>query len=679
MDKKEAKIRIEKLKAEINHHRYLYHVLDKPEISDSAWDTLKHELFKLEEQFPEFITKDSPTQRVGGKPLPFFKKIEHKILMLSIEDVFSGEEFSDWVKRISKLSPNIKEFYGELKIDGFSVSLIYKKGVLESGSTRGDGKTGEDVTENLKTIESIPLKLEVPAESEIKKIGFDYNFVSKQINFGEVEIRGEVYMTKAVFEKVNRDQKKLGLEPYANPRNTAAGSIRQLDPKIAASRDLDFLAFDIVSDFGQKEHSQEHELLKLLGFKTDKFSVKLDNLSGILDFWKKIKNTREKLEWEIDGLVISVNNNQIFSKLGVAGKTPRGAIAFKFPGKESTTIVNDIIVQVGRTGVLTPVAVLKPVDIGGTTVSRATLHNEDEIRRLDIRIGDTVIVQRAGDVIPDVVRVLKNMRSKNSKEFRFPSNCPVCKGKVAREEGESAYKCINKNCSAKHREKLYHFVSKKAFNIVGLGPEIIDKIADAGLVKSSADIFNLNSKDLLDLEGFAEVSANKLVDSIGKSKKVSLARFIFSLGIIHVGEETANLLAVYFGGFKELSQASLEELQKVPGIGEAASESIINWFEDKNNKELIQNLLKSGVEIKLQAKISKKLSGKTFVFTGTLENLSRDSAKEKVRMMGGDVSSSVSKETDYVVAGENPGSKSDNAKKLGVKIISEEVFLCLIS
>lgn len=679
MDKRKAKERIEKLKAEINHHRYLYHVLDRPEIPDSAWDSLKHELLKLEEQFPEFITKDSPTQRVGGKPLPFFKKVQHNSPMLSLEDVFTGEEFSEWIERIKKLLPGKKiEFFGELKIDGFAVSLVYKKGVFESGSTRGDGKTGEDVTENLRTIESIPLRLETPKESDLDKIGVDPKSVFKMLESGEIEVRGEVYMAKSAFEKVNREQKKKGDEPYANPRNTAAGSIRQLDPKIAASRDLDFLAYDLVTDLGQKEHSQKHAILKLLGFKADKFSKEFADLGEALEFWKKIKNQREKLAWEIDGLVISVNSTDFFAKLGVVGKTPRGAIAFKFPGRESTTIVKNIIVQVGRTGVLTPVAVLEPVDIGGTTVSRATLHNEDEIRRLDIRIGDTVIVQRAGDVIPDIVRVLKNLRAKNAKEFRFPLKCPVCKGEIIREKGEAAHKCINKNCPAKHREKLFHFVSKKAFNIVGLGPEIIDKLADAGLVKNSADIFNLDPKDLLDLEGFAKVSANKLIDSICKSKKVSLARFIFALGIIHVGEETANLLAIYFGGLKELFHASLDELQKVPGIGGAASESIISWFEDENNKYLIENLFKSGVEIKLQAKISKKLSGKTFVFTGTLENLSRDLAKEKVRMLGGDVSSSVSKETDYVVAGENPGSKFDNAKKFGAKIISETDFLKMV-
>ena len=679
MDKIEARERAEKLKAEINHHRYLYHVLDKPEISDLAWDSLKHRLLKLEEQFPDLITPDSPTQRVGGKPLPFFKKVAHQVPMLSLEDIFNIEEFSDWVKRIEKLSPNDKiDFFGELKIDGFAVSLIYEKGVLKIGSTRGDGQTGEDVTENLKTIEAIPLRLEILHKDDLVKAGLDPQKVARVLASGEVEIRGEVYMTKIAFEKVNREQKKQGLEPYANPRNTAAGSIRQLNPKIAAQRDLDFLAYNLVTDFGQSKHSQEHQLLKFLGFKTDRFALELEGLRDTARFWGKIQSQREQLEWEIDGLVISVNDNRIFSKLGIAGKAPRGAIAFKFPGRESTTIVKDIIIQVGRTGVLTPVAVLEPVDIGGVSVSRATLHNEDEIRRLNVRIGDTVIVQRAGDVIPDVVRVLKKLRPKNAREFNFPDKCPVCGGKVSRVAGEAAHKCINKSCPAKHRESLYHFVSKKAFNIVGLGPEIIDKLVDAWLIKTSADIFNLESEDLLSLEGFAEISANKLIDSIGKSKKISLARFIFALGVIHIGEETANVLALYFGSLENIADASLESLQKVPGIGGAASKSIRDWFDNESNKELVQNLIKAGVDVKSPPKISKKLAGKTFVFTGTLESITRDFAKEKVRLMGGDVSSSVSKETDYVVAGENPGLKFDSAEKFGVKIITEAEFLKMV-
>ncbi len=678
MDKTEAKERIQKLKAEINYHRYLYHVLDKTEISDSALDSLKHELFKLESQFPDLITLDSPTQRVGGSPLPFFKKVNHRSPMLSLEDVFGASEFEAWNQRILKLAPNEKlEFFGELKVDGFAVSLIYKKGILSTGATRGDGRVGEDVTENLKTIEAIPLVLREPKESEIKSIGLDPAKVFKIIKSGEIEIRGEVFMTKPIFKKINQEQKKLGLSEYANPRNTAAGSIRQLDPAVAAQRSLDFLAYDLVTDLGQTKHSEKHTLLKMLGFKTDKYAQELKNKESVSDFLAKIKKERDKLAWEIDGLVISVNKNQIYNKLGVVGKAPRGAVAFKFPGQESTTRVKDIIIQVGRTGALTPVAVLEPVDIGGTTVTRATLHNEDEIRRLDVRTGDTVVVQRAGDVIPDVIKVLKNLRPKNSKVFNFPKKCPVCGGEVKRAEGESAHRCVDKNCPAQKRENLYHFVSKKAFNIVGLGPEIVDKLVETGLVKNPADFFKLKPNDLLELKGFAEVSANKLVDSIKKSKKISLARFIYALGIIHVGEETANLLAVYFGGFEDLVLANVEELQKVPGVGEKAAQSIKGWFENAENKKLIGELLRE-IDIQSPLKISKKLAGKTFVLTGTLESLSRDDAKEKIRLMGGDVSSSVSKETDYVVAGENPGSKFDKAQTLGVKVISEREFLKIV-
>ena len=679
MKKKEAKERIEKLKAEINHHRYLYHVLDKPEISDSAWDSLKHELAALESRFPELITPDSPTQRVGGQPLPSFKKIGHAAPMLSLEDVFTAGEFEGWINRISKIVPDEKlDFFGELKIDGFAVSLVYRRGVLSVGATRGDGHTGEDVTANVKTIEAIPLKLREPKESELKNIGLDPGKILKLISSGELEARGEVFMAKSVFEKINRSQKKLGLSEYANPRNTAAGSIRQLDPAVAAQRRLDFLAYDLVTDLGQTEHSQEHALLKLLGFKTDSEARKLKNDKDVADFWNEILGKRKKMAWEIDGLVISVNKNKTYARLGVAGKAPRGAVAFKFPGVESTTKVKDIIVQVGRTGVLTPVAVLDPVDINGVTVTRATLHNEDEIRRLDVRVGDTVIVQRAGDVIPDVVRVLKKMRPKNSREFSFPKKCPVCGGAVKRLAGEAAHKCANKKCPAQHREGLYHFVSKKAFNIVGLGAEIVDKLVDEGLVKNPADFFKLEPKNLLGLEGFAEVSAGKLAESIQKSKKIPLARFIYALGIAHIGEETANLLAAYFGDFSGLMGADEPELQKVPGVGGKVASSVKAWFKDTENKKLVRELLEE-VDIQSPPKISKKLAGQTFVLTGTLENLSRDSAKEKIRLMGGDVASSVSKATDYVVAGANPGSKYDKAQSLGVKIISEKDFLEMVN
>ncbi len=679
MNKRAVQERIKKLKAEINHHRYLYHVLDKEEISPSALDSLKHELFKLEQQYPEFITPDSPSQRVVGKVLPFFEKVVHAAPMLSLEDVFNEKEFNDWSARISKLAPNKKlDFFGELKIDGFAVSLVYKKGILETGSTRGDGRTGEDVTNNLKTIEAIPLSLVEIRAADIHKLGLDYAGVSKVLESGELEIRGEVFMTKASFNKINSEQKRLNLPEYSNPRNTAAGSIRQLDPQLAARRNLDFLAYDLVTDLGQETHSQEHDILKLLGFKTDAEAEQLGSSEAVSNFWQKIQKKREKFHWEIDGIVISVNNNQVFSRLGIVGKTPRGAVAFKFPGQESTTIIKDILVQVGRTGVLTPVAILEPVDIGGVTVARATLHNEDEIRRLDVRVGDTVIVQRAGDVIPNVVVVLKNLRPKNAKQFHFPKKCPVCSGEVKRLEGEAAHRCLNKKCPAQKRENLYHFVSKRAFNIVGLGPEIIDKLMDAGLIKDAADIFKLKPEDMLGLDGFAELSANKLVESIKKSRKISLARFIYSLGIIQVGEETANLLALYFGNLTNLEQASPAELEKIPGIGSAASVSITAWFSDKNNKDLVKRIINNGVEIESVKRPSQKLKGLTFVFTGVLDTISRDDAKEKVRLMGGDVASSVSKETDYVVTGAEPGSKFNKAAKLGVKIISEKEFLKML-
>lgn len=679
MTLKEAKTRIEKLKREIDRHRYLYHVLDKSEISPSALDSLKHELHRLERQFPNLVTPDSPSQRVAGQPLPFFRKVAHAAPMLSLEDAFNAAEFSEWVGRVAKLTPHKKlDFLGELKIDGFAVSLVYKKGILAVGSTRGDGKVGEDVTENLKTIEAIPLRLRGPGELELKKIGLVEGRVLRAVTAGSLEIRGEVFMSKAAFEKINREQKKAGLAEYANPRNTAAGSIRQLDPALAAKRRLDFLAYDIVGDVGQITHAQEHQLLRLLGFKTDKLARELASAEAVVRFWNGVKNKRERLAWEIDGIVVSVNDNQLFGRLGVVGKTPRGAVAFKFPGKDAATRVKDIIVQVGRTGVLTPVAVLEPVQISGVTVTRATLHNEDEIRRLDIRVGDTVVVQRAGDVIPDVVKVLKNLRPKGAREFHFPKKCPVCAHAVVRVAGEAAHRCANKNCPAQKCEALYHFVSKKAFNIVGLGPEIIDKLVEVGLVKNAADIFELKPKDLLELEGFAEISANKLTASIQKSRKITLARFIYSLGIVHVGEETANLLAVYFGGLEDLKKAAVAELEKVPGIGGKAAKSIREWFNDNNNKRLITKLLNYGITIQSPPKISKKLAGQTFVFTGTLEKMTRDEAKEKVRLLGGDVSSAVSKDTNYVVAGQNPGSKFDKARQLGVKIISEKDFLDLI-
>lgn len=687
MTKQEAKKRIEKLKKEINHHRYLYHVLDRQEISDAALDSLKHELYKLEQEYPEFITPDSPTQRVGGKPLDKFKKIRHKTPMLSIEDVFSEEELEAWDQRIKKLlNPELTkqvDYFAEMKIDGFGISLIYKNGIFIEGSTRGNGRVGEDVTQNLKTINSIPLRLREPGESELKKLGFNAGLrkkLRKNTQKGEIEVRGEVYMTKKVFEKINKEREKRGEPLYANPRNTAAGSIRQLDPRLAASRDLKFLAYDLIANLGQETHQQEHQITRVLGFKTDtgKYCKKIEE---VMNFFKQVGGKREKLPFQIDGVVVNVNNNNIFEKLGAVGKSRRGRVALKFPGKQATTVVKDIKIQVGRTGALTPVAVLKPVSLGGTTISHATLHNEDEIERLDVRIGDTVIIQRAGDVIPDVVKVLKRLRVGKEKKFRMPKKCPICGSKVVRPKGEVIHRCTNSQCGAIQKQKLYHFVSKKAFNIEGLGPKIINQLMDEGLVSNPADIFELEEGDLIPLERFAEKSAGNLIKSINQSKNISFYRFIYSLGIRHVGEETAIDLANNFDNLKKLRRAKVDDLFKIKDIGGVVAKSIYNWFNKKRNLKLLDKLDKVGVKIMRSQKSkvkNQKLKNKVFVLTGELKTLTRDEAKEKIRALGGNISSSVSKNTDYVVVGKEPGSKYDDAKKLGVKIILEQGFLRML-
>ncbi len=595
--------------------------------------------------------------------------------MLSLEDVFEQEEFEAWQERIQKLVPLQKlDYFAELKIDGFAITLIYKNGVFVQGATRGNSKIGEDVTQNLKTIESIPLKLEVRqkfSNSSIEKK------VKQLVEKGEIEIRGEVYMTKTAFERVNKEREKQKLTPYANPRNTAAGSIRQLDPKVAASRQLEFLGYDIVTNFGQTTHQEEHQILRSLGFKTSQ-EAHCFNLKEIVKFWEKIKRIRNKLAYQIDGLVVKVNNNRVFNKLGVVGKAPRGAIAYKFPAKETTSLIKDIVVQIGRTGALTPVAILKPVRLGGTLVTRATLHNQDEIERLDVRIGDTVIVQRAGDVIPDIVKVIKKLRTGKEKKFKMPQQCPACAGKVIRPKGEVVYRCANDKCGLIQKRKLTHFVSKKGFDIEGLGPQIVEQLMDEGLVSGPADLFSLSQGDLIPLERFAEKSAANLVEAIDKSKKIALDRFIYALGIRHVGEETAIALSQYFGSLKKITQSNQERLSRIEDIGQIVAQSIFKWFNSKRNKELINDLIKYGVEIAEVKSFEKKLVGLTFVLTGELDKYTREEAKTKIRQLGGDVSGSVSQQTDFVVVGKNPGSKYDRARKLGVKIIGEEEFLKMV-
>lgn len=682
MTKQQAKNRIEKLKQEINHHRYLYHVLDKQEIFDAVLDSLKHELDVLEKEFPDLMTPDSPTQRVGGKALDKFKKVKHRNPMLSLNDVFSFEEVKGWEERIRKITPVFSEeikkygYFAELKIDGFAIELIYDNGFFKLGSTRGDGIVGEDVTQNLKTIEAIPLKLSARGGPSLgRKI--PEQFI----------VRGEVFMTKKAFDKINNEQKNKNLPLYANPRNLAAGSIRQLDSKIAAARDLSFLAYGIATDLGNATHEEDHQFCRELGFKIDKYAKRCADLDDILRFWEYIKVIRGKLSYQIDGIVVGVNSNKLFSELGFVGKAPRGIVAFKFPAEQGTTIIKNIKIQVGRTGVLTPVAYLKPVNIGGTIVIHATLHNEDEIRKKDIRIGDTVIVQRAGDVIPEVVEVLKRLRLKGAKEFNMPRKCPVCGSDVVRKKGEAGHYCQNKKCFAVEREKIIHFVSKKAFNIDGLGEKIVGQLIDKGLISNAADIFKLTKGDLAPLERFAEKSISNLLEAINNSKIISLSKFLFSLGIRHVGEQTVYDIAQIFQKNNiikkpdDLSVAAdkmtIDDWLAIRDIGSVSAKSIMDWLADSHNRKFLNRLAESGIIIetpKTSVVKIKKLLGKTFVLTGELELFTRDEAKNLIRSLGGNVSESVSAKTDYVVAGENPGAKYEKAKKLGIKIIDDGEF-----
>ncbi len=690
MNKKEARDRILHLRQAINKYRYAYHVLNKSLIPDAALDKLKKELFDLEAEFPEFVTPDSPTQRVAGKPLDEFKKVRHAAPMISLNDAFSREDMEDWLKRIEnylKRSLETAAFYCELKLDGLAIELLYENGLFVQGSTRGDGIVGEDVTQNLKTIEAIPLKLNVKSgmakgQKNIQHLTFPKRLV----------VRGEVFLTKKDFERINKEQVKKGEKPYANPRNVAAGSIRQLDPKITAARKLDSYQYAIVTDAGQKTHEQEHELLRIWGFKTNphnKLAQSLEKVFEFRDYWEK---HRESLPYEIDGTVVILNDNKTFTEAGVIGKAPRGAVAYKFAARETVTKVLEIKMQVGRTGVLTPVAELEPVLVGGVTITHATLHNYDEIKRLDVKIGDTVVVTRAGDVIPKILQVIKDLRTGKEKTFQMPSVCPVDGGKVIQEG--VMYRCANKNCGARHRRQLKHFVSRGAFNIEGLGPKILDRFLDEGLISDAADIFHLEEGDIAVLERFGEKSAENLVNEIAAKKKITLSRFLYSLGILHVGEETAQLLAeqviVKFKVqsskikieevLKFFKTISLEELQKIPDIGPKVSESIHEWWHDEANIKLVERLERAGVEIQVQKRqtMGGKLSGKSFVLTGTLESMSREAAKEKIRALGGEVNESVSKKTTYVVTGAEAGSKLGKAQKLGVTVLGEEEFLKML-
>jgi len=555
------------------------------------------------------------------------------------------------------------DFYCEPKLDGLAIELVYKNGVLKVGSSRGDGLIGEDVTQNLKTIEAIPLKLNLD------------NFQSPP----QIVARGEVIITKKEFEKINQEQIKKDLPLFANPRNLAAGSIRQLDPKATRQRHLDSTCYELVTELGQKTHEDKHQILAALGFKTNnKYSKYCKNLDEVFDFHKNTQGLREKFPYEIDGITVTINDIGIFKRLGVVGKAPRGAIAYKFPLKQATTIVEAIHVQIGRTGAVTPVAYLKPVDIGGVKISRATLHNEDEIKKLGVKIGDTVIVGRAGDVIPDIIKVLPELRTGREKEFRFPKKCPACQTKLIKSEGEAVWRCPNLKCFARRKEYFYYFV--ESFDIIGLGPKIIDRLIDEGLISDPADLFKLEEGDILPLERFAEKSAKNLIEAIQSKKKILLSRFIYVLGIRNVGEETAQGLAEYFGSIEKMKDASLEELQKITDIGPIVAKLIYNFFREERNLDFLEKLKKAGVQVITEERKtqSKKLGGKNFVLTGSLKTITRAQAKEKIRLLGGETSESVSKKTDYVIRGKAPGAKLEKAEKLGIRVIGEKEFLEMI-
>lgn len=651
-----VKKRIEKLRELINHHRYLYHVQDKEEISPEALDSLKKELFDLEQNYPQFITSDSPTQRIGGKPLDSFEKVKRDNIMYSFNDAFSREDMDNWEKRNKKLISTNFEYYCEPKLDGLAIELVYKDGILVLGSTRGDGLVGENVTQNIKTIESIPLKLKG-------------NYPNKLI------VRGEAIINKKEFERINKDREV----PYANTRNLAAGSIRQLDSSITLGRKLDADIYSIVTDLGQKTHQEEHSLLESFGFKTNNRYNKLcKNMNEVFEFYSYWQKHRENLPYEIDGLVVAINDNNIFKQLGIVGKAPRGAIALKFPLKEATTIVEDIKIQVGRTGAMTPVAILKPVNINGATITRATLHNEKEIERLGLKIGDTVVVGRAGDVIPEVSKVFPELRTGKEKTFKMINSCPSCGSDLVKKEEEVVWRCPNAKCFKRKIGWFKHFVSRSAFNMEGIGPKVLEKFIEEGLVSIPSDLFDLKEGDILPLERFAEKSVQNIIESIQKRKEVSFSRFIYSLGIRNVGQKTSKDLAKKFKSIEDIKDATREELESLSDIGPIVSESIIDWFSDKDNQLFLRELERKGVVYFLEKQKSSILSGKKFVITGTMKNLSRELAKEKIISLGGEVSSAVSKNIDYLVSGENPGSKYQKAKDIGLIIINEEEFLEMI-
>jgi len=659
MNKAKAKKNIEQLREEINAYNYKYYVESNPTISDYEFDQLMKKLENLEKQFPDLITPDSPTQRVGGEPVEGFKSAEHKVPMLSLANTYNFDELREFDERVKKNVGKV-EYVVEPKIDGAGVALLYKDGILIRGATRGDGVTGDDVTLNLKTIRSIPLKL----RGAILK---------------NVEVRGEVYMSMKGFKNLNKEQEKKGEAVFANPRNAAAGSLRQLDSRIVASRPLDiFVYFISYSDKKFSTHEKSIDALKRMGFRLNPLIKKVKNIDGVISHCNNLEKKRKSLDYEIDGAVIKVNSIEKQKELGETSKHPRWAISYKFAAKQATTRLLDIAIQVGRTGSLTPVAILESVQVGGVTVSRATLHNFDELKRKDIRIGDQVLVERSGDVIPQVVKSIVEKRTGKEKRKIIPKKCPVCNTVAIRKDGEVAVRCPNKMCPARLKWRLQYYASRDAMDIDHLGESTIDKLKEEGLIDNIADLYSLKKEDILKLEGFKEKSAQNLLGSIEKSKKQDLSRLIYGLGIRHVGKYAAQILASKYNSLDEISKTSPEELKEIDGLGDKTAEAIGNFFATEENRELIKRLKDIGVKTKEKIKPNLPLQGKKFVFTGGLSTLSRPEASDFIKQKGGIVVSSVGKDINYVIVGDRPGSKYEKAKKLGLNIIDEEEFIALI-
>lgn len=663
MTKAEAKKRILKLRELINDYRYHYHVLDESTMSEAAADSLKHELALLEAEFPELITPDSPTQRVAGKPLDKFSKVRHEKRMISLADVFSEEEISDWITRNEKLIPGSKilEFFTDIKMDGLACSLKYRDGIFVQAVTRGDGLVGEDVTLNVKTIENIPLKIEV----------------------SEAEVRGEIVIFKEDFEKLNEAQRRKGEPEFANPRNLAAGSIRQLDPRVAASRPLKFVAYDLVTP-ETKTWQEAYARLRELGFQTsgeDKM-FKNTEMRQLFHYIEELDEYRKHLKFNTDGMVIKINDRVVYDSLGIVGKTPRGAVAYKFPAEESTTVVKDIVISIGRTGAATPVAILDPVTVAGTTVRHASLHNADEIARLDVRIGDTVIIYKAGDIIPQVKEVLSTLRPEGAKPFNYEQALKQQYPDLEfeRPSGEVVYRVKGESSDFILKRAIEYYASKSALNIEGLGEKNVVALVDAGLVKSIADLYRLKASEVAKLERFGDLSARNLITAIDESRKPALAKFITALGIRHVGAQTAVSLAREFKSLDALVEASEEQLMNVPDIGKVVAESILAWFSDEDNLQLLTDLKELSVEVQNEANVTLPLTGKSYIVTGTLEAMGREAAEDRLRALGATVTSSVTKNTTALIVGVKPGkSKTDKAEQLGIPQISEEEFLELIN